>query len=610
MAGESSTAAHHDSQTPGDDKATCKSNQSPQPAQSTPGNGGDPSCTTTPSSTIADLSEPFDILIERAVKPEEPSGRGAMPGGQAANPAPAASGEGLARLRVASTSSHPSRPRNRVEASRHQSQPSVHGLSARNTGAGTRAERRPGVSTTRGDPVPSTFRDSDLQFRRHSLAVPVPSEDVAGTQDHQYSLLSSPEAYPRPLETWHEPQHHLQVHGSSGFQHPIPENWGFGNFPRNNSVSSGTFAMASSTRGAQVPMTIAEESPGFGDYLTATGSSRRNSWQPVSDNILMGATDPFTQQWAGEANRMLPSGNRPGGAGANPILSAAISSNPGFASQPPALVPAFSAGNSQHPQAYPDGASTAPSYPGPSNYQHDRVFRPMESRAQRGCSPHEALDLMVKGFSPNYRGNPDLERNRSALIPAEANCSLFITGLSPDLTTHLLLRSIRNMGRIYATHINGPEPSRGHQTCAAKVVFFERTAAERFYERYKNTGFMVTGRPFHIGRVVWNRIRSREVDAGGRKSRVLIISGPRSIVNERSLHNYFASKIQFQVDEVITAVPSMRLGSEERALVEFRFGSYRCQAESARMALSREFKEHGVYCEFGKYSFRSVQNGD
>lgn len=239
-----------------------------------------------------------------------------------------------------------------------------------------------------------------------------------------------------------------------------------------------------------------------------------------------------------------------------------------------------------------------------SNYRNDHVFHPMVSCAPNGCSPRQALDLMVKGFSPNYRGNPDLERNRSALIPEEENCSVFITGLSPDLTTHLLLASIRNMGRIYATHINGPEPSRGHQTCAAKVVFFERVAAKRFFDRYQSTGFVVAGRPFYVGHVVWNRIRSGEVDVGGRKSRVLIISGPRSLVNERSLFSYFASKIEFQVDEVITAAVSAAaaMGTEERALVEFRFGSYRCQAESARMALSREFKQHGVYCEFGIFS--------
>ncbi|KAK3352267.1 hypothetical protein B0T25DRAFT_455010 [Lasiosphaeria hispida] len=229
--------------------------------------------------------------------------------------------------------------------------------------------------------------------------------------------------------------------------------------------------------------------------------------------------------------------------------------------------------------------------------EHEHVFRPIESRALTRVTEHEAYELMVKGFSPNYRGNPDLDRNRSAAIPPESNCSLFITGLAPTLTTHELLAGVRDVGRIYATHINAPEPDRGHNTCAAKVVFFERAAAERFYDHYAPTGFAVRTQPTHIGRVVWNRIRSAELDVGGRKSRVLVISGPPGIVNERALRAYFATKIQYQVDEV---VPHQASAGEDRALIEFRFGSYRCQAESARMALAREFKEFGVFCEFGE----------
>ena len=264
----------------------------------------------------------------------------------------------------------------------------------------------------------------------------------------------------------------------------------------------------------------------------------------------------------------------------------------------------------------------------------------METRPHTWVTEGEAIELLLRGFSPNYRGNPALDRNRSASIVADKNCSLFITGLAPDLTTAGLLGAIRDVGRVYATHINGPEIRRGHKTCAAKVVFFERKAAERFYDRYKETGFAVPGsRPEHRGRVVWNRIRSDEVDVGGRKSRVLLISGPPGLVNPDSLRDYLAGKIQFQVESVrtlarhgfasslpVTAAAALGFGSgsggyedefgdlekeregegKERALVEFRFGSYRCQAESARMALTREFKEFGVFCEFGEFLAHSL----
>lgn len=104
-------------------------------------------------------------------------------------------------------------------------------------------------------------------------------------------------------------------------------------------------------------------------------------------------------------------------------------------------------------------------------------FRPMECRTHRRLTELESYDLMIKGFSPNYKGNPDLDRNRSATIPEDMNCSLFLVGLPADVTTHELLAGVRNVGRVYATHINPPEPEKGHEQSAAKIVFFERSAA-------------------------------------------------------------------------------------------------------------------------------------
>jgi hypothetical protein len=97
--------------------------------------------------------------------------------------------------------------------------------------------------------------------------------------------------------------------------------------------------------------------------------------------------------------------------------------------------------------------------------------------------------------------------------------------------------------------------------------------------------------------VAWNRIRSGEVDAGGQRSRVLLISGPPEIANEGFLRAYLDTKMLYQVDEVVHHGAS---ADATRVLVEFRFGSFRCQAEAARMALMREFREVGVVCEYGE----------
>ena len=109
-------------------------------------------------------------------------------------------------------------------------------------------------------------------------------------------------------------------------------------------------------------------------------------------------------------------------------------------------------------------------------------YHPMNSRTpHRPITQPETHALLLKGFSPNYRGDPNLTRNQSAAIPTDANCSLFLVGLAPNLTTHELLAGIRSVGRVYATHINPPDPGRGHVLSAAKVVFFERGSAGSFF---------------------------------------------------------------------------------------------------------------------------------
>ncbi|KAL1840667.1 hypothetical protein VTJ49DRAFT_217 [Mycothermus thermophilus] len=275
----------------------------------------------------------------------------------------------------------------------------------------------------------------------------------------------------------------------------------------------------------------------------------------------------------------------------------------------------------------------------PFNYHLYRVreqssyYHPMNCRsANRELTPEESADLMLMGFSPNYRGDPKLPRNQSADIPVDENCSLFLVGLAPNLTTHELLAGIRDVGRVFATHINPPAPERGHAFSAAKLVFFDREGAgkrnpaslslshpgdipndtlqpspltisssnqltERFYSRFAATGFQTSHHPHLRARVTWNRVRSAEEDKGGRRSRVLLISGPPEIVEPHRLCAYLDTKMVYQLDEIIHKGQSP---DGARVLLEIRFGSFRCQAEAARMALMREFRDAGVLCEYGK----------
>jgi hypothetical protein len=120
-------------------------------------------------------------------------------------------------------------------------------------------------------------------------------------------------------------------------------------------------------------------------------------------------------------------------------------------------------------------------------------YRPMACKVRDQPSEMQRLALQEKGFSPNYRGNPDIPRNQPANVPPEQNCSLWLVGLAPDVTCHELLPGIRNVGRVFATHINPPKSDEGHVSSAAKVVFFEREAAGVSFFSFFPPPYLYTG---------------------------------------------------------------------------------------------------------------------
>jgi hypothetical protein len=259
--------------------------------------------------------------------------------------------------------------------------------------------------------------------------------------------------------------------------------------------------------------------------------------------------------------------------------------------------PSVTQGYMQHPEQQQFAQPPHTIYQGRggiSSGQGPAYFRPirhMLNPPQSSLPPHtqhiNAIVRTTAGFSANYQGEIS-DKNRSANIPANRNCALFIKGLPPTLTVTQLLGAIRNIGRVYQTHIN--PPAGRHRTCAAKLIFFERRAAEAFMARFAQ-GFQIPGYPGHTAQVAWNRVLTGETF--DQVTRVLLISGPRDIVHPFRLTEYFRTKIYFDIDEVF------EFGEGNRYYVEYRFGSYRAQAELARMALLREMANRGVQVRFG-----------
>jgi hypothetical protein len=221
------------------------------------------------------------------------------------------------------------------------------------------------------------------------------------------------------------------------------------------------------------------------------------------------------------------------------------------------------------------------------------VFRPMTAvspeKLSRHCIPLHIQRLLFPGFSDNYLGDRTLDRNASADISDDENCALWITRLPADTTHHDLLAQIRGTGgRIYACVINPPTKI-GHHHSAAKVVFFERSAAERLFDKGQRGEFIVGG---YRCNVAWNRIKTGEQKLGCIRSRALVVMGDPKFVNEDALLDWFSGRFMFDLDEAVTYMTRDR-----QAIIEWRFASYRCQAEAAKMALARE--QPDVVCRFG-----------
>lgn len=187
----------------------------------------------------------------------------------------------------------------------------------------------------------------------------------------------------------------------------------------------------------------------------------------------------------------------------------------------------------------------------------------------------------LAGIAPGYGGDPFNPANQSANIRDDENTSLWMTNLPPTCDHRMLLSAIRDCGKVFACVVNPPTHGKGgaHMASASKVVFFDREGAARLLRQAHQGLFKVGG---FVPRVRPNRIKSAARDLGPH-CRVLHIEGPPEVVNLESLWRFFERKFTFEVEDVVLLNQNAR-----RVRHEWRFGSYRCQAEAARQSIHRE----------------------
>ncbi|XXG97365.1 hypothetical protein Hte_003664 [Hypoxylon texense] len=185
----------------------------------------------------------------------------------------------------------------------------------------------------------------------------------------------------------------------------------------------------------------------------------------------------------------------------------------------------------------------------------------------------------------NYRGDPNLQANIGSHCPEHLNTSLWLTNLpTKDLRQRLLDHiAAFKVGRVRSTVIN--DPTETSITAAATISFFRRQDAEFLYRLIRNQQMVIEGM---CPRVQWNRNKVKE-GLDGNESRVLLIAGYSYFVNAKMLRAFFGTKFSYEEDIVIDhgEVPT---DGDPIARVEFRFGSWRCQAQWGMKTLKMEMK--------------------
>ncbi|KAK3690452.1 hypothetical protein B0T22DRAFT_537109 [Podospora appendiculata] len=224
--------------------------------------------------------------------------------------------------------------------------------------------------------------------------------------------------------------------------------------------------------------------------------------------------------------------------------------------------------------------------------------QPKAKTGHRDSYAPQRYNTNAGSFSSNYNGNRSLSANQSADIPDLENTSFWVMNLPASVNVRQLLAAIRQCGRIFAVHINGPDPAKKHFLSAAKITFFTLADARRFIAKYQDHGsFIVGGKAAHV---TYNRVRVPENPRLMLTcSRVLVISGPPEFLSFADLHGLITGPGELQyydLDEFLIASEDKQTNE---TTVEFRFGSFHGQAEVARNIIVKKLGHKGVMVRYG-----------
>ncbi|KAI1762172.1 hypothetical protein GGR53DRAFT_468566 [Hypoxylon sp. FL1150] len=193
--------------------------------------------------------------------------------------------------------------------------------------------------------------------------------------------------------------------------------------------------------------------------------------------------------------------------------------------------------------------------------------------------------------SNRYLGDTSLPDNSGHDVLPYENVNLWIVNIPKEIDHHEFLGCIRNTGKVRSLVLHPPVGK--HTNKAAALSFIRRDSAVKFLADCRSGKINMRGMKLYA---TWNRNRVRE-PADDTVSRVLMIEGDAKLVNQKHLNEFFAEKVAYDIDEIIEH--GRKEGSDAaRCTIEYRFASWRGQAQLALMALRTE--RQSLTVEYGK----------
>lgn len=115
---------------------------------------------------------------------------------------------------------------------------------------------------------------------------------------------------------------------------------------------------------------------------------------------------------------------------------------------------------------------------------------------------------------------------------------------------------------------------------------FTRDAAERMYDFISKGRLVIAG---YRVRVTWNRILVAEYPGPVYLSRTLVIEGGKDVVDIHKIGEFLKRNLTFETQDVRVVDESVT-----QRKIEWVFGSYRAQAQVAKMALKSQWEELSI----------------